>query len=45
MAAAIEDPGEVRRLGDGALALRSELIRPFSAGLAELDELYRELLT
>lgn len=44
MSRAIEDPAEVRRLGAATVRLRHELIRPFSSGLAELSELYHELV-
>lgn len=45
MAAAIEDPGQVRRLGRTAIELRDELITPFSSQLAELSELYERVLS
>ncbi|HWE12935.1 MAG TPA: glycosyltransferase [Solirubrobacteraceae bacterium] len=45
MAAAIEDPAEVQRLGRGAVALRGELIRPLARQLEDLSELYDEVLS
>lgn len=45
MAAAINDPETVRRLGASALALRDELIRPFARQLEDLDALYADVLT
>lgn len=44
MTRAIEDPAEVERMGTAAIALRDDLIHPFAAQLAELFELYDELL-
>lgn len=45
MTRAIEDPREVERLGLTAIELRGDLIHPFASQLAELSELYDELLT
>jgi glycosyltransferase involved in cell wall biosynthesis len=44
MIRAIEDHAEVERLGRALAQSRDELIRPFSAGLADLSELYEELV-
>jgi glycosyltransferase involved in cell wall biosynthesis len=44
MAAAIENPGEVQRMGNTATALRDELISPFASGLAGLEVVYRDVV-
>jgi glycosyltransferase involved in cell wall biosynthesis len=44
MAEAIEHPDEVRRLSESVIAIRDELVPPFSAGLDKLTAVYREVL-
>lgn len=44
MASAIADPGEVLRLGERAVELRDDFIRPFAAQLRDLELVYAEVL-
>jgi glycosyltransferase involved in cell wall biosynthesis len=44
MANVIDHPGEVEDLGNTAVRLRSELVRPFQAQLADLDQVYAEIV-
>lgn len=44
MVGAIEHPEEVERLGETALELRGELIKPFASALARLGGVYGELI-
>jgi glycosyltransferase involved in cell wall biosynthesis len=44
MASAIDNPAEVRRLSDKTVELRTQLIRPFDAGLGAIETVYREVI-
>lgn len=44
MASVVEDPSQVARLSATVAQARNELIAPFETGLAQLLDLYRELL-